>query len=241
MNIFLRGPITFTPPIIKYLMQITLFSTLFCIIFDALFSLPPGYSFVELFTLNQESFSHYFIWQPITALFLLPSPSLSFSFLFDLLFMMLILFMFGSQVYEYMGKRRFITLYFGAALVSGIFALLSIYFSHSFALISTLAPTLLAVTTVWTLCSPSQELLLFFLLPLQPKWFLSIALLGTVGSNLLQGNFPLAFAYLGAFLYSYLLAIMGWQMKSPFESLWRMEATLKRFSFRIRSALFKSE
>src|SRR5437868_3531105 len=162
MNIFLRGPITFTPPIIKKLMQITLFSSLFGIIFDSLFALPPGYSFVELFTLNHESFTHYFIWQPITSLFLLPSPSLSFSFLFDLLFMMLILFMFGSQVYEYMGKRRFIALYFGAAIVSGIFGLFTIFFSNSFALISILAPTLLAVTTVWTLCSPSQELLLFF-------------------------------------------------------------------------------
>jgi membrane associated rhomboid family serine protease len=237
MNIFLRGPISFTPPLIKNIMQLTLFTTLISIIFDSLFSLPPGFSFVELFTLNQQAFTHYYIWQPLSSLFLLPSPSLSFSFLFDLLFMMLILFMFGSQVYEYMGKRRFIVLYFGASIVSGLFGIATMYFGHQYAAISTLAPALLAITTVWTLCSPSQELLLFFLLPLQPKWFLSIALLGTVGANLLQGNYALSSAYFGAFLFSYLLSIMAWHLKGPYERLWRVEAFLKRLSFRMQSVM----
>ena len=216
----------YTSPIIKRLIQVTVSFTLGCIIFESLLSLPLQ----ELFSLNSAAITHHLYWQPITSLFLIPSPTLSFSFLLDLSFTMLLLWMLGSQVFEFLGKRRFLFIYFGSALVGSLSALLAIYFTHQTALISTCPAALLAIATIWTMCVPSQNVLVFFFIPIPAKWFLAIAFLGTIVSSGIQKDYVHFAAYSGAFAFTYLVGIMKWQLRGPFTSLFRIEATLKKIS-----------
>lgn len=215
-----------TSPIIKRLIQATLSFTLGCIIFESLLALPVQ----ELFSLNKSAITQHLYWQPLTSLFLIPSPTLSFGFLLNLAFSMLLLWMLGSQVFEFLGKRRFLLIYFGSAFVSALCALFAMQCTNQNALLSTCPPVLLAIATIWTMCMPSQNMLVFFFIPLSAKWFLAIALFGTIVSSGIQREYVQFAMYSGTFLFAYLLGIMKWNLRGPFISLFRLEATLKRIS-----------
>lgn len=218
-----------THHLIKRLIQLTITFTLACIIFSSLLSFP----FQELFSLNLAFITHSFFWQPLTSLFLVPSPTISFSFLLDLAFSMLLLWMLGGQVLDFLGKKRFLFLYFGSALISALSALFVIHLTHDGKLVSCLPSTLLALATIWTMYGPTKNMLIFLFIPIPARWFLAIALFGTVVSTGMQRDYVHCAAYTSAFVFSYFLGIMKWHLHGPFEFLSRFEALLKRVSHAI--------
>ncbi len=213
------------------LIQATVAVSVICILLDNLFSL----GLQQVLVLTPEFYASYFLWQPLTSLFLLASNAISFGYLLDLGFLMLLLWMLGNQVVEFMGVRRFQLLYFGAAAAAAITSLLVMYFTHTWSALSLLPAALLGVATVWAMCSSSQTVLVYFFFPVPAKWCLAVALVGTILTNVMQGDFVHAGAYAGAFVYSYLLGVMGWYLKGPYECLWRFDALLKRCAFRIKT------
>src|SRR5262245_47468938 len=102
-----------TPHLIKRLLQITTILTLVSVALD------PWLALSRLFSVNPLFYTSGYFWQPITALFLLPSPALSFSFLLDFAFIMLVFWLFGSLVLERIGKNRFLITYFASGILSG--------------------------------------------------------------------------------------------------------------------------
>lgn len=223
-------PPVLAPPFVKNLIKLTVIFTLVCIICEGLFAFP----FQEFFSLNYHFFTEYFWWQPLTSIFLLPSPVLSFGFLFDIAFQMLILWLLGGQIYDFMGRKRFFVLYFGGALISCVAALAMMYCGYGSTMLSLCPAGLCALMTVWTMCAPAANVLVFFL-PLPAKWFLVIAFLGTAVSSAIQGDMVRSVAYTSAYLFAYLVAVMAWSMRGPFEGLFRFEAVLKRFSHTMSS------
>jgi hypothetical protein len=216
-----------TPKAIRKLIQLTLFITIAILILEGLIGAPLR----DIFLFNSNFYSSYYLWQPLSAIFFYPISSLSFGSLFDLVFLIGLLWLFSTQVSNFLGMKKFFFLYFSSALVAALTACIGMLLCNEMASISLIPPALLALAFVWTICTPPQNLFAFFFFPFQPKWFLVLALIGTIGSNLISNHYVEAIAYFGALVWSWLVATMGWYLKGPFPSLYRIEAYLKRLSY----------
>jgi len=193
-----------------------------------------GISFFELFCLTPNAL--YAFWQPITALFVIPIEIPPLGFLLDMAFLMVLLRILSSQIIDFFDIRHFLFLYFGASFAATLAALITMHtIGSSYFMLSTCPAALLALFTVWSMCAPAQNILFMLLLPISQKWMLVLALIATIVFNLLSSNYVAAAAYSGSFLFGYLVAIMGWYLKSPFESLHPLEAHLKRFSNKLQT------
>jgi hypothetical protein len=216
-----------TPRAIRKLIQLTLFITISILIVEALLNRPIK----ELFLLSPDFYSSLYLWQPLSAMFFYPLSSLAFGSLFDLIFLIGLLWLFSTQTSSFLGIRKFFFLYFSSGFIAALFSGLFMYITGIDGAISLIPPALLALACVWTICTPPQNLFAFFFFPFQPKWFLIIALIGTIGANLVSNHYVETVAYLAAFVWSWLVAVMGWYLKGPFQSLYRIEAYLKRISY----------
>jgi membrane associated rhomboid family serine protease len=199
-----------TPPLIKRLLQITCWMTFIAVALDSLLGLQ---SYIALSPLAYE---RYFLWQPITALFILPGV-ISFSYLLDFAFVMLLIWLFGSILLERIGAKRFLFVYLASGVLSGIAGLYIMHEIQAFGLVSELLPIVLAITTLWTMADPYQEILLFFILPMKARWVLVFALLGTIFSSFMQHDLAATAAYLTAFIFSYFYGLMILRFRSPFD------------------------
>ena len=202
-------------------------------VFDSIFHTST--SLLELFTLNRSFFDYYYLWQPVTALFTIPMQQFSFGSLLDMAFPLLILWCFGSELIRLLSLRQFAIIYFGSALMATLAAICILYFTNQNTFLATLYPALLGVATCWSMCVPPEERVIFFFLPISSRVFLSIALIGTIFLSFLQWQLVSAFAYLASFLYSYLVGLLLWHLRGPFQSIRRFEQLLRYTYSRIVS------
>lgn len=212
----------YTPELVKRLLQITAFVTLVSV------SLDPWLGLQQYLTLSPQFYTDFYIWQPITSLFLLPSPVFTFGFLIDFAFAMLVFWLFGSIVYERLGKAKFLTVYFASAFISGFASLWVMQHFQIFAHTSSFMPMVLAITTIWAMMDPYQEILLFFVLPLKAKWVLVVALFGTLFVSFIQQEIIGFSAYLTAFIFSYFWGLLALGLRSPFNWMTGFDSLLHK-------------
>lgn len=138
---------------------------------------PPGMElgwFTNAFGLDVPNVLHGQIWRLLTYSFL-HDPTTIWHILFNMLF----LWWFGSDVEDLYGPREFLTFYLSACFVGGV-----LFFVSSLAWVPTALPCLGAsggVLAVLTLCAihfPRRTILLFFILPIPLPLFLLIVLAG---------------------------------------------------------------
>jgi membrane associated rhomboid family serine protease len=104
------------------------------------------------------------LWRLGSYMFLHGSP-------YHLLFNMLALYMFGAEIEELWGSRRFVVFYFIVGIGSGLFNafnLLNPFTSH-IAVIGA-SGAVLGVMTVFASYFPRRQILVFFLFPLEVRW-----------------------------------------------------------------------
>src|SRR5437016_12581681 len=106
-----------TPKLIVRLLQITCWMTFIAVALDPILGLQ------HYLALTPYAFTHFFIWQPITALFIVPSAVISFSYLIDFAFIMLMLWLFGSILVDRIGTKKFLVAYIASGILSGLAAL----------------------------------------------------------------------------------------------------------------------
>ena len=108
-----------------------------------------------------KTFGHLQIWRLVTYLFL-HDPSGP----FHLLFNMLTLWMFGAELEEQWGTRRFVVFYLAAGAGSGLLSLLTVFSPVMwFTPVIGASGAVLALLTVYALYFPRRQMLLFFLFP----------------------------------------------------------------------------
>lgn len=217
----------YTPELIKRLLQITCAVTLISVSFDSWLGLQ------QLFALSPHFYTSFYFWQPITSLFLLPSPALSFGFLIDFAFSMLVFWLFGSIVLERIGKTKFLFVYFASGILSGLAALSVMQKFQLFYNISECMPMILALTTLWAMIDPKQEILLFFVLPLKAKWVLVVGLFGTIFVSFVQQDIVTFTAYFTAFIFSYFWGLIALGLRSPFDWMTGLDRLLHKIGFGI--------
>jgi membrane associated rhomboid family serine protease len=170
-----------------------------------------------LLALSWSGISHFFLWQLITHVFVEPGP-ISLGFFLQLGFNMYILWMFGSILIERAHTRHFLTLYLGAALLTGLTALA---FPHPLLAGSTNA--VYAILVAWMMLNPNSQLLLFFALPFKAHWLI-IGLVGfTLFLDLSAANWLGSATLAVSVLYSYLFSLIVWREQSPFPALYPFE------------------
>jgi membrane associated rhomboid family serine protease len=155
--------------------------------------------FTDAFDLNVDAVLHGQIWRLLTFAFL-HDPNTIWHILFNMLF----LWWFGTDVEDMYGPREFLTFYLSASFASGL-----LFFLSSLAWMKDSAPCLGAsggVLAVLTLCAihyPRRTILLFFILPV-PLWlFLAIFLAGDAYVFLKKADGPTAVAaHLGGALFA---------------------------------------
>ena len=128
-----------------------------------------------------------------------------------LFFNMLGLWMFGGELEQVWGQKRFIVFYFASVIAAALTQLLVNY------LLGALAPTvgasggLFGLLLAFAMIFPNRIILLFFVIPMKAKWL--VALYGVI--ELYQGVYVLNsgvahFAHLGGMLGGYLM-IRRWR------------------------------
>ncbi|MGA7303617.1 MAG: rhomboid family intramembrane serine protease [Rhodothermales bacterium] len=134
-----------------------------------------------------------------------------------LFFNMFALWMFGMQVENTMGSRRFATYYFTCLIGAGIIQSLVVYISGSYAPTVGASGAVFGLLLAFGLFFPEQPIYLYFLFPIKAKWF--VVLFGGLEliygvSNTQQG--VAHFAHLGGMIFGFLL-IQFWRGRLPIQ------------------------
>ncbi len=130
-----------------------------------------------------RTFAHFELWRLFTYIFL-HDPSMP----FHLLFNMLMLWMFGLELEQLWGEKRFLTFYIICGCGSGLFSLLHL-FNPAFSTIPVIGASgaVLGMMTAYSLYFPNRQVLLFFILPVNIRIVVIgaalISLFGTLSSK----------------------------------------------------------
>lgn len=200
--------------------------------------------FTQTFDLNVNRVLHGEVWRLLSYAFL-HDPGTIWHILFNMLF----LWWFGSDVEDLYGPREFLTFYLSASLAAGL-----LFFSSSLAWMRDAAPcvgasgSVLAVLTLCAIHYPRRIILLFFILPV-PLWlFVAFTVAGDSYVFLNKYNSGTAVAaHLGGALFAgvyYRLHIRLYDWLPPFWNgqFWRSRLlSLRRRLFGPRLRLYVDE
>lgn len=211
------GP-KFTPSIIKILIWITcgisILSPITTFFLHHFFSLPGPNEFLIL---SSWGIKHGFFWQAITYLFVQTfDTTISLSLLLSLLFLMLLLWISGSELVFRFGPLSFVCFYLGAGLTAGIISIILASISSTTMFLAGSDPAVYAALLGWAMLYPELEFYLFFLVRVKAKWLVTIILAFSFLRHLSSGNWISFVALLIGVLWGYLFATLFWKLQTPF-------------------------
>jgi membrane associated rhomboid family serine protease len=159
------------------------------------FALGPD-QFTTMFWLYQPfAIGKLWLWQFVTYMFLhsVSSP-------WHIIFNMLVLWMFGSQVERAMGTKKFLTMYFTAGVFAGIFCCL---FTPDSPIIGA-SGAIFAVEIAFAMFFPNTTVI-FYVFPIKAKYLVMIFAFITVINCIMPASGSTAhFAHLGGLVYGFL-------------------------------------
>ncbi len=114
---------------------IALFSALTEPVFTQIFGIPGLQTWLSL---SWIGIHHYFIWQPLSYLFVQSNGSMgiTLSFLIGLAFDMYILWIMGSAILDTVGTKPFLRLYFLSGIGAGLLALVAMYITKRYGILA---------------------------------------------------------------------------------------------------------
>ncbi|WP_096893502.1 rhomboid family protein [Candidatus Scalindua japonica] len=189
--------------------------------------MPGPDQFTTVFWLYQPlAIGKLWLWQFVTYMFLhsVSSP-------WHIIFNMLVLWMFGSEVERAMGTRKFLTMYFTAGIFAGIFCCLFTPYSP----IIGASGAIFAVEIAFAMFYPNSTII-FIVFPIKAKYLVMIFAGITVISCIMPASGNTAhFAHLGGLIYGFLFIryeprfssfLLSWQ-KQQQEKEYQKEEDLK--------------
>ncbi len=184
--------------------------------------------FTTIFWLYQPlAIGKLWLWQFVTYMFLhsVESP-------WHIIFNMLVLWMFGSEVERAMGTRKFLTMYFTAGIFAGIFCCL---FTPENPIIGA-SGAIFAVEIAFAMFFPNATII-FFMFPIKAKYLVMVFAGITVISCIVPSSGNTAhFAHLGGLIYGFLFIryeprfssfLLSWQNQQQ-EREYQKDEDLKR-------------
>lgn len=184
--------------------------------------------FTTIFWLYQPlAIGKLWLWQFVTYMFLhsVQSP-------WHIIFNMLVLWMFGSEVERAMGTRKFLSMYFTAGIFAGIFCCL---FTPNSPIIGA-SGAIFAVEIAFAMFFPNTTVI-FYIFPIKAKYLVMIFAGITVLSCIMPASGNTAhFAHLGGLIYGFLFiryeprfsrSLLSWQTQQR-EKEYQKEEDIKR-------------
>jgi len=212
-----------TPKVIKILVLITTLVSLIAAITDPIFTHFGWPTLQTIFGLSLNGIDHFFLWQFITYLFIHPvTYSLSIPFVIHLAFNMYLLWVIGGLTMERIGIKKFLCLYFLAAVACGLVAW-GMMFNSPPLVFSGSSTAIYALMMTWLMIYSDVDLLLFFLIPFKAKWAVVGIFLINLLVDLSHSDFLSALTYFTAILFGYFFGLFILGLKSPFKTLQKFE------------------
>lgn len=178
--------------------------------------------------LSAWGWSQYYIWQPLSHLFIFPSyGTLTVSYLIQMAFLLYTLWIMGAELCERMGARSFVTAYLAIGAIAG---LIVIVLAPGSSLLEGPSASLLATLTLWTMLGPYSEVLLFLLFPIQRRWLFVAVCASLLLINAASGYWGYLLWYICGILGGYLYGTMSWQLIGPLPCTSPLDKLLYRFS-----------
>lgn len=224
-----------TPKILKILIAISVFLTLFSALttplFMHVFNMTGPQSW---FMLSWWGIKNFLLWQPITYMFVqdVGVVGIQFFTLITLFFNMYILWILGSTLIDYINEKKFLWLYLGTGVLAGLTALLGMRLFGHYAPIGTPSAALLALFTVWTMMHADSQLFLFFLFPLKARWLLESLLIAILVVGLSQWDWVSILLYLSGAFYGYLFGVIFLNLSGPFAFTRNFDRILRNWTRR---------
>jgi len=173
-------------------------------------NLPPVETVENFFLLTfgivpKFVWSRGFIWQPLTYLFIHGG-------FWHILMNMFVLWMFGTEIENYWGKKEFYKYYFITGIGSGLITLL-------FGLNSTIpvvgaSGAIYGILVAFALMFPNRYLYLYLLIPIKAKYFVIFIAVVTFFSTITPGTSNIShLTHLGGFLIGFVY-LKRWQISS---------------------------
>lgn len=217
-----------TPKSITLLIAVTALATLCCTALEPLFiNVFKMNGPLEFFGLSWWGLSNFYLWQPITNLFIQNNAGgINLSFLIALTFNMYLLWLFGSNLIETYGTGPFLRLYFLSGILASLVALITVPYIRQYMVIAGMGASLLAIFVAWAILHRDTQLLLFFLIPIKAKWLLAAVLGIALLIPISELDFQSFFYYLTGILIGYLYSTLAWQSSSPFEFMEKIDVFL---------------
>ncbi len=224
----------FTPRAVRNIIFATIIISLFAALIEPSFFQLFGFSGPqEWLSLSWDNgISNYFVWQPVSYLFVLPQGynGISFNLLITLAFQMYIVWTVGTVIYNRIGSKEFIYLYFGTGILAGLAA----SFIAPNYIFSGPTPVILALFTIWMLTDPESEIFLMMTFPVKVKW-LTVAILGGIFLiHISTLEVVYLFFYLLGPLAAYLIGTIAWGMESPFAATAKIDRFLNNLGKKSR-------
>jgi hypothetical protein len=139
-----------------------------------------------------------------------------------------------------MGGKAVALIWIGASIFGGLVGALALHWnwiSGEHLLLGDRAG-LAGLLIAWMMAF-GEETIWILVAPLRAKW-LAVGLLGLDWLQLLSnGYWPMLFASLSAALFSYVCAILIWNLHAPFQLLWKLERPLRWVGSALRGALYR--
>jgi membrane associated rhomboid family serine protease len=194
---------------------ISLFSALTNTLFVQILHLPGP---LELLSLSWYGLNNFYLWQPLTYLFIQESSvnGITVTFLMLLLFNMYMLWVLGSTLSQRIGTLRYILFYLLTGIVAGLVAIWVMSLTGYYTFFAGPSAALLASFVLWTMCNPYSQVMLFFVIPMKTKWLLAIVIGFVLLGSLSQGDSVSFTFYMTSILIAYFYGLMAWRLKSPY-------------------------
>ncbi len=226
------GPIE-TPRCIFNLIIATVACSIGVSLLDLFFALLEWYPLPSaVFDLSRHGLSQWFIWQPLTYLFVFNAgeAGITFPLLITIFFEMYLLWTLGTSLVQLLGSSTFVWFY---VLIGALTGLLTVLIAGGE--LAGAWPSVLAVIVAWTLLNPEHEVWAFFLVPVKAKW-LTTALIGAILLVSLThlDTQTIVLTLLTTFI-TYLWSAIAWGAMLPFAFTSKLDNLMTSIRLRFRT------
>jgi membrane associated rhomboid family serine protease len=217
------GGFSFFPPVIKNLLIINGIVFFFQMLIEKVnFAGIPGWYFINryfalnpLFGFDQFGETYNFqIWQILTYQFL----HADFSHIF---FNMLMLWMFGMEIENLWGSKKFLVFYLTAGIVGGLFQLiLPAVLGGSYAPTIGASGSVFGVMVAFAMFFPDRYIFVYFLLPVKAKYLIAFTIIiefMMIGESSLVAHL----VHLGGALSGFLFVVFDRKIKIDFDNIFK--------------------
>lgn len=179
---------------------------------------------IELyFGLTPELVFNGWVWQLVSYAFLHGS-------FLHIIFNMLSLWMFGSELAEIWGERAFLKFYLFTAFLGGVCTIAAHFFGIPQGLVVGASASIYGLLVAYAMTWPNRELLVFLIFPMRAKYFVMIVMLMVLFA---QGERVAHFAHLGGAIGGLFLmkVYTGWKKTATSLPTWSLSRYLQKRRF----------